>query len=1451
MRKTLHRALATFLVLVLVCTLLPASIIVAGAAENTHKFSYDMLTATTDKEKIAEGPLTEEPFFSIVGNVTKRWKAEKGVTSVEVDKACTGAIAFTISNTADVTIKVSSTGSSNTSAVAIYNANDEAIANKEEITHVSGTGGITLSYTLDAGTYRVVSPLDADNNRGVRVYQIVVTEKEAEAKTNTYDFAASSLTAAGDKEATTGNLTADGYFVADGDVQKRTDKNTGEVKSVELGKNGNGCITFKIIGTANVTVVASSTGSSNTSTIALVDAEGNTIANKEDITEVAATNKVTLTYTLEAGTYSILSPESSYNRGVRVYAIHVEETVGGVAERAPWNSVDAPVVTKTEQIDGELVVTVDMSIGYNGADSMDVILNNAEKQELTKKTITAEGEEHTVKFTPASSGRYQIFVIAKRAEETNKASADFAEGSYTLPLATPTVTLVNQGANGALTAIWSETEEATSYEVTIVGEDNIPTVKTTTDRQYTFEGLTIGQTYTISVVAVRNDEKTASSTGYQATATAEAKRGWNFTAYGPSTDSKNNNYSVNEDGSVSVWSEGGKGKIQPASTDGLSFYYTAVPTSENFTLRAAVHVNSWTYSNGQEGFGLLATDRLGTNGNAEDFWTNQYMLGLSKIEYKYDFDAEKVYPSDHANGVKFSMRLGVGAYSKLGLTKDNLAYAGVTTPAGFSYETRAMDFTASELAWEKGNYNIVGNMTNPESVDGTLREMTDFVLEIQKNNTGYFLSYYDAEGNLIHQEKYYGVDDLSKLDSEFVYVGFFASRNANITVSDIKLTTIVPSGDAPAEEKPVTKITPTVTITSAGATQNTDYQLSFETNVAGTANIRINDKVVDLEGLKNIAVKAEEKITVTVPVTANDITTISIVFQPDPDQDLGADTVLSGTGTVGASIEVSHSDRFESRENIYVSPNGYSTGDGSLRKPLDIYTAVSVVRPGQTIILLEGTYKLEQVLKIQRGMDGTAENYIRMIADPNAKTRPVFDCSAIPAGSTAAIVHGGNYWLFYGFDVANSVDGAKGLQISGSNNVFDNIIAYHNGNTGIQISRYSSLDKTIDQWPANNLVRNCTSYGNADNGYEDADGFAAKLTIGEGNVFDGCIAYNNADDGWDLYAKVETGPIGSVTIKNCVAYGNGYLEDGTNAGNGNGFKMGGSSITGKHHLINSIAFNNKAKGIDSNSCPDIIVENCTAYNNGSYNVAFYTNLKQDTAFKGTGIISFKDSACASMSKGENLKPYGSQNEADYLNSTSYYWDGSACKNASGAELTSEIFVSLEFKGIIRNEDGTINMQGFLELTTAAPTDAGARLTGAGEKSEDVTVNNPDPEITEDEKAAQTVIDKINALGRITLESAQAIKDARSAYDALTDAQKELVTNLNILTSAEEKLHQLELDNAEPIPEPTETTPNAAQPDPGSATVVTVVLFVVICVLAAAAVVAGGVLIVLIVLKKKK
>ena len=63
---------------------------------------------------------------------------------------------------------------------------------------------------------------------------------------------------------------------------------------------------------------------------------------------------------------------------------------------------------------------------------------------------------------------------------------------------------------------------------------------------------------------------------------------------------------------------------------------------------------------------------------------------------------------------------------------------------------------------------------------------------------------------------------------------------------------------------------------------------------------------------------------------------------------------------------------------------------------------------------------------------------------------------------------------------------------------------------------------------------------------------------------------------------------------------------------------------------------------------------------------------------------------------------------------------------------------------------------------------------------------------EDQKVANAVIEKINAIGEVTLESEKAITETRTAYNALTDAQKNLVgeDNLAKLTTAEKKLAEL-------------------------------------------------------------
>src|SRR5699024_8486418 len=184
--------------------------------------------------------------------------------------------------------------------------------------------------------------------------------------------------------------------------------------------------------------------------------------------------------------------------------------------------------------------------------------------------------------------------------------------------------------------------------------------------------------------------------------------------------------------------------------------------------------------------------------------------------------------------------------------------------------------------------------------------------------------------------------------------------------------------------------------------------------------------------------------------------------------------------------------------------------------------------------------------------------------------------------------------------------------VSGHHNRIERIETHHNGDTGLQIS--GTANESREMWPSHNTVLSSVSHNNADPQANDADGFAAKLTVGEGNSFRFCIAHHNIDDGWDLYAKSTTGAIAPVVIEDSVAYRNGVLSDDTSfelVGEGNGFKLGGESMPGAHVLRNSIAFDNLAKGVTSNSAPDVRVHDVTTYLN-QRNLVLQTKLTQTT-----------------------------------------------------------------------------------------------------------------------------------------------------------------------------------------------------------------------------------------------
>lgn len=1177
-----------------------------------------------------------------------------------------------------------------------------------------------------------------------------------------------------------GKYGTDNYFTFSGTVTR----GNSSTFSAEVGKTETGCMSFAVQGQASVTINITSTGSSNTSDFALLKSDGTKVIPDGETTgiiTVYGTNPVKeVKYSkLEAGTYQICSPKDGNNtgRGVRILSAKVSDTTGGSRPaRADWSTVEAPTLVSTKQITdkNDIEVKVTGLVGYDGADTLVITMKDEAGTVVKTQSVAKDGKDFTVTFTPENSGKYVFSVVATRDGEENKAAENTLDVDFALVLATPVISSATSKGNNSVEVIWGAVKEATGYIVTAAteGEKDVSVTKKADETTALLTGLIVGKAYTISVVAVRGEDKTKPGTA-TVTVTAEAQRVWSKSTYGSSTDSKNNGVIGNaNDGKVTVYSEGGKGKIVPGSTDGLTFYYTAIdPETENFTLTADIHVDSWKLSNGQEGFGMMAADAVGLNGDGTAFWNNTYQAIATKIEYYWD--GEDVTTDSSAG--KISMKLGLGAISKLGVTAEDVTgikNGTITMPAGYVSKTTTLETGAA--AKGPGTYNLVGNWNEKAEPAGNLENpLTDFRLQIQRNNTGYYLRYLDKDNKVIKEIRYYDLErtSLTQIDKDNIYVGFFASRNARITVSNIELKTINPADDEKAEEREIEYVYPINTIESPAFSNSADYNLVYYGNADGTLVVK------DQNGKEvlNKEFKALTKETVALKLNSGK-NTFTINFIPDKEYKPGEFKLMTSYDPV----TINHTVEYKTVENnnIYVSPNGKSNAAGTKDAPVDIYTAVKIAAPGQKILIKEGTYNLSSTVKVERGINGTADAMIYMIADPEAGSRPVFDFG----GKCAGMILAGDYWYFQGFDVTRSADAQKGIQVSGNHNILDRIKAYKNGNTGIQISRYLGTDQ-FNQWPAHNTILNCSSNLNADKGYEDADGFAAKLTVGQGNVFDGCIAAYNADDGWDLFAKVQSGSIGVVTIQNCVAFKNGYILDENgreiNAGNGNGFKMGGDSMPGAHVLKNSVAFANKAKGIDSNSCPDIKVYSSTTFDNESYNVAFYTNTAVNTAFAADGILSYK----VSNKVAEQFKLLGTQNAADVKGATNYYFNGSKSVNNNGKEATASWFKSLDTAsalkdgGITRNADGTINMNGFLELTDEVPEGVGARM--SGRTSGDITVTPDEPK--QDDSKPENNNSNDNGSGSAGTSSAPETVNWNEVSSSVQDKVTEIAQNPAIAT----------------------------------------------------------------------
>lgn len=990
-------------------------------------------------------------------------------------------------------------------------------------------------------------------------------------------------------------------------------------------------------------------------------------------------------YTIdEAGFYSLRCSD-----GINVYYFRGEFNGEGEAPdpRPTWNKVKDPVINSVAvNEDGYIDVDVTMEVGRMGADTAKLFLMQ-DGFEVTTIDITGSG---VYTFEPNRAGDFTVHAEAYRPLNIDKVSNEVELKNYELPLTKPEVTWARTRKDGSVYLDWndigadtyevaylkvedtdvevvnepnavletaeaSETQDKHTEEKEILvankyGDDNAYTVagKDITEEAYTITGLEKNATYYVRVSAKKGDK---SSKAYSTITVGDGNQQWYVAAIGSGTsgeiavddavhivksakEPQNASDVTNTSAKVNIASQT-NGKIAD-SEDGFFYYYTKIdPNTENFKLTATFTVNDVKDGpDNQTGYGIYATDMAGI-GSKDTKYFNSVAVGQFKMSGN----------GYHANGAR--RVTGYTSYD-------------ATNPTG---DERKLDAT---------NVFSVAN----DGDDVQIGDKVTYTLE--KVNSGYVCSMEGASDTIVFD----GADVLTKQESDSLCIGVVVARKVGVEISDIKfeISEGAIEGEAVILEEPKFKLY------SGDTTSSLDYEFIASANCDGTLSIKTAKgaevATSKLEANKIFRASTELKIG------DNNYT---YEFTPDSSfPDLSNYEAITGDKTVNVKqwgVE---------GETIYVSPNGAVDAIGTKEAPLDVQTALSYAQPGQVIVMTDGIYTPDSAYTINRSVNGREDAMITLMAE-NPGSVTVNGSRLTNGASLIDIV--GSYWHVYGIEFTNCP--VKGVSVCGNHNIVEMCTIHDVGNSGLQISRYSGEPNDDEMWPSYNLIKNCEAYDCCDVKRNDADGFAAKLTCGEGNKFYGCISHHNIDDGWDLYAKSTTGSIGAVTIENCVAYSNGFLttedpeDPNTEFGEGNGFKLGGENMYGGHKLINSVSYNNYAKGITSNSCPDVEVYNCTSYNNSlngsAYNLSLYTRASNEKKWIVDGTICL-------ATNGKCIAELGASTGVIYSlrSGSNYFFDGTNVCNSVGAIAGEDWFLSTDVSIVpTRNDDGTINMHDLL------------------------------------------------------------------------------------------------------------------------------------------------------------
>lgn len=575
---------------------------------------------------------------------------------------------------------------------------------------------------------------------------------------------------------------------------------------------------------------------------------------------------------------------------------------------------------------------------------------------------------------------------------------------------------------------------------------------------------------------------------------------------------------------VTLESRGGK---IANSHDGLTFFYTELPTSDNFELQATVRVEQFGPENGakpaaQEGAGLLVRDVIGV--------PRQQPLkeGYEEFPAASNLVMNAIMTQDKKDNVRVKMQA---------ITREGISQPWGNAGAGI----------------KKQSYK--------EEID--LSQTPEFRLKLQRTNDGFITAWSPVGSDAWVSQSVPRADLISVQKRDHYYVGFFASRNAKITVSDASLTTsaaeTVTSKPWQAKNLPVV-----VQLNSAAKSTSEKYRVQARANSDGVFSVRQNEVVIG----NDKAVKAGEMYSL--PTTLTETNAFNLSFTP------------AQGDTVHQQFTVEKVDGFTA-QTLYAAPDGTANGQGTIASPLDLASAINLLAPGGTLILKAGEYPRSD---------------IPLAASGHAEQRKTLQAEG------KAVIHGllvdASYWNIKGVDITD-----KSLRIQGSHNLIENVTAYRNDDTGIQISSPDNVGRPL--WASDNRVINSESYANVDPGKINADGFAVKMRVGEGNRLENCYSHDNIDDGFDLFNKIEDGANGVVVIENSIARNN----------TSNGFKLGGEGQPVAHEVRNSKAEGNQLDGFTDNFNPGkLVVTNNLAVDNQRFNFIFRPSPYGDASTQG-------------------------------------------------------------------------------------------------------------------------------------------------------------------------------------------------------------------------------------------